>query len=768
MLKKPNTKKDPLRRPFRIAGAVFVVICLVVGIACFQYYRRLQDTVTNESRGYLLEISTQISSNVNRIVKESFSVLDAISNVIRDANYTSYDLLDPLVKGQQDVWNYRSVLFIGPDGSAHDTQGYPVVLPNEQYLRDAVVGGMRSMSGAQVVDGNECLIFVLPVKEMTIGGKSVIALAATFDISTFEQTMSMSAFDGKGYCSINQQDGALVVRSSSEHAIQSGYNTLSTLSTATVDGGRTMDEVRADIAAGKSDVVGLTYNGQRLYMAYSNLDTGGWCLLTFVPMEVVNAKSQMLIQLTLLLCGGITLLFAVLLSTILYSSYRHQRRLEQIAYVDPVTGGDTIQRFYQEAENLLQVPNRSQYALIYLNVEKFKVLNEQYGRLTCDDMLKHIQEGISANLSSDERIGRISADNFCILVLYSGAAALIDRLDDWYAEVALRQKAGGGVWLSPIMAFGVYVVTGDPLPFPQMIDRAKLALRESANELRGRVRCAVYDDAVRRTLFREKQLEDMMQDALDNREFTVYLQPKYRAKTERIGGAEALVRWKSTSEGMIYPDEFISLFEKNGFITHLDLYVFEVVCRTIRSWLDAGLTPVKVSVNCSRVHLRNPNFLDCYLDICSRCNTPPEYIEIELTENLVFEDVAHLSDTIEAIHRAGFGCSMDDFGSGYSSLNLIQDIPVDTIKLDKVFFQKAARGADRTEAVVGSILNMTRSLNMEAVAEGVEERLQVEMLQRLGCDYIQGYYFAKPMPISEFETLAFGRMLDDAEKAVNP
>mgnify|MGYP002573065854 FL=1 len=160
------------------------------------------------------------------------------------------------------------------------------------------------------------------------------------------------------------------------------------------------------------------------------------------------------------------------------------------------------------------------------------------------------------------------------------------------------------VWLSPIVEFGVYVINNDSLPSPHMIGRAK-ALKETSTELRGRLRYAVYDDAIRRQLFREKRLKNIMGAALQNRDFQVYLQPKYRTESETIGGAEALVRWMG-AEGIIYPDGFISLFEKNGFIIQLDLWVFEELCLRIRAWLDAGLPPVKVPVNCSRVQLKSP------------------------------------------------------------------------------------------------------------------------------------------------------------------
>ncbi|MEG2189322.1 MAG: EAL domain-containing protein, partial [Christensenella sp.] len=185
--------------------------------------------------------------------------------------------------------------------------------------------------------------------------------------------------------------------------------------------------------------------------------------------------------------------------------------------------------------------------------------------------------------------------------------------------------------------------------------------------------------------------------------------------------------------------------------------------QTLQSWLQKGLSLMKISVNCSRIHLKTPNFLEEYRRIATAYNIPLNMLEIELTESAVFEDVETLSDVIREIHSIGFGCSMDDFGSGYSSLNQIREIPVDTLKLDRVFFHTGATSFERTVSVVGSIISMAKALNMCTVAEGVEYRQQVDMLKKLGCDYIQGFYFAKPMPIIDFEKLAFGPLIDETD-----
>lgn len=752
--------RNPKNNPYWIVITVFLLIFLMVGVLCLQYYKGLQSTIKNESHEYLQEISRQIAGNASRNIQDNFAVLGTISSVLKSSGVKTYEALQPEVLAQQTFWNYKDILLIDGNGNAYDAHGNVVLLSGDEYLREAVVNRRRAMSPSQVINGTECIVFVIPLNGLVINGTPMYALAATYDLATFDHIISVNVFSGRGYVHIIQKDGAMVIRSSSQYAPQTGYNLLSSLSSVMMEDGMSLPQIKADMGMGNSGVVAYSdKEGRRVYMAYTPLGNSEWYLMGFVPVEVVNAKSELLMRTTLLLCAAITLAFAMLVAYQMLTYSRHKHKLEQIAYVDPITGGNTIERFYELATELIKAAGKTQYSLVYLNVEKFKLLNEEFGRQTCDEMLRCLHDGITSDLSPHECMGRLFADNFCILAVYANEEQTLKRFEAWY-EAAGRLQDAKSVWLSPIVEFGVYVINNDSLPFPHMIDRAKLALKETSTELRGRLRYAVYDDAIRRQLFREKHLENIMGAALQNREFQVYLQPKYRTESETIGGAEALVRWMS-AEGMIYPDEFISLFEKNGFIIQLDLWVFEEVCLRIRAWLDAGLTPVKVSVNCSRVQLKNPLFLERYIEICQRCGTPPQYIEIELTENVVFEDVGKLSKIIDAIHAAGFGCAMDDFGSGYSSLNLIQNIPVDTIKLDKVFFRNGALDIKRTESVVGSILAMSRSLDMTTVAEGVEERVQVDMLKRLGCDYIQGYYFAKPMPIPDFERLAFGAALKD-------
>lgn len=247
-----------------------------------------------------------------------------------------------------------------------------------------------------------------------------------------------------------------------------------------------------------------------------------------------------------------------------------------------------------------------------------------------------------------------------------------------------------------------------------------------------------------------------LEKALAREEFLVFLQPKYSILGEKavLKGAEALVRWKSGESGFIYPNEFIPLFEHSGFITKLDMYMLEQVCRLQRKWLDEGYECVTISVNQSRLHLKNPEYIHTVKAIVDKYNIPYHLIELEITENAIFDDQKALIKTFRDLHDIGFITAMDDFGSGYSSLNMLKDIELDVIKIDKEFFGETLQN-NRGRNVVACILKMLRELKFIVVAEGIESAEQVEFLKLCGCDMIQGYFFGKPSPVEEFESEHF-------------
>ncbi|MEG1049599.1 MAG: EAL domain-containing protein, partial [Oscillospiraceae bacterium] len=288
------------------------------------------------------------------------------------------------------------------------------------------------------------------------------------------------------------------------------------------------------------------------------------------------------------------------------------------------------------------------------------------------------------------------------------------------------------------------------LPVSSMCDRSKIAIQS----IKGKFdRCiALYDDNHRKALIEEQEISSQMHKALENGEFIPYYQPKYNLCTGEIVGAEALVRWIHPTKGVIPPQNFIQLFEKNGFISSVDFYMWECVCKYLNGVIQAGKTPLPVSVNVSRVDVYNPNLCDFLQGLVKKYNISPDLLELEITENSYIENAEELIKTINDLKALGFTIEMDDFGSGYSSLNMLSDVPVDVIKLDMRFLQ-SKNAFSGQKNILSFIVSLANWMDVQTVAEGIETVEQVEFLRSLGYAKGQGYYFAKPMPQAEYEQL---------------
>ncbi|MEG2710257.1 MAG: EAL domain-containing protein [Clostridia bacterium] len=429
--------------------------------------------------------------------------------------------------------------------------------------------------------------------------------------------------------------------------------------------------------------------------------------------------------------------------------------LERIAYIDPVTGGLNRAKFELTVGNVLQTAAPGAYVLVWLNLQKFKLINDQGGSATGDRALKYIHDTIARRLAEGEYLARLAADNFVLLLKAGTKAQIAARLNKFASDVNRFNQQKKDKYILTFTA-GVYLIGGGELSVTKLEDRANAARKSTSLKKVERAQlcvCGFYNEMVREKLMREKEIENRMRDALANHEFEVYLQPKLSLKEDRIVGAEALVRWNDPRVGLIAPDAFIPLFEKNGFIVQMDLYVFECVCRMIKGWLDAGREAVRVSVNLSRVHFSNANFLDAYLDLRKKYAVPAHLIELEFTETMVFENPTTFVDVISQLHRHGFTCSIDDFGSGYSSLNALKDMDVDVLKLDKAFFTSRDMDNSRERTMIRSVINLAKDLTMSTVAEGVETQPQADFLRETDCDLLQGFVFSRPVTIPTFEKL---------------
>lgn len=426
-----------------------------------------------------------------------------------------------------------------------------------------------------------------------------------------------------------------------------------------------------------------------------------------------------------------------------------RNKLLSLAYVDSITRGRSKTSFQEETIKILANCKANEYCLVSMDIVKFNAINDAFGIEEGNKTLKYVYDTIALNLSDDECVARIESDVFDILMLNDSKEHIEKRLQKIVEQVnRFNEKASLKYYLS--FACGIYCIEDTKMQLIKIQDRTNLARKKLKKDIDAELcQCRFYNSQDTFELIREKDIENKMRLALENHEFKLYLQPKFNLFTNKVDASEALIRWIGNEE--IYPEEFIPLFEKNGFIIELDYYVFEEVCKTIRKWLDNGISFDTISFNMSRYNLSNNDKLSRYETIRNKYNVPSSYLEFEITESLIIESEAVITRFIDNAKALGYQCSIDDFGSGYSSLNVLKTIQADALKIDKEFFSE--KGGKRKETIIEFIIMLAHELGMKTIAEGVETKDQVDYLRELGCDMIQGFYYSKPITVSEFEKM---------------
>ncbi|HDN2497562.1 TPA: bifunctional diguanylate cyclase/phosphodiesterase [Clostridioides difficile] len=466
--------------------------------------------------------------------------------------------------------------------------------------------------------------------------------------------------------------------------------------------------------------------------------------------ESIVSNNQFISKYAIQIILIMAIICMMLIFYIIYDKLNFKIKLQKIAYTDNLTGANTIDKFVIDANKILCKNTQVKYALLYIDIDKFKYINEMFGYAEGNKILIHISQVLNNNTNKYEICARMDNDHFILLIACNTEDELLNRLSKINKEICNLNTTNSSKY-KIVMSSGIYKITkkDDIKKIDLLIDRANIAAKSKKEKYEHSY--SFFNEDTRNRLYKEKRLEDNMNKALEKGEFIVYYQPKYSLDdVNEIEGAEALIRWNSPEFGFISPIDFVPLFEKNGFIVNIDMFVFEEVCKTLNKWINKGYTPVPISVNMSRVHLYRDNFIENITDLISKYNISPEFIELELTESVVFDNLNILIDIMKKIKEIGFLISMDDFGSGYSSLNLLKDLSFDILKLDRGFLIETT-DTKRGKIIISKIVEMAKAIDIKVICEGVETYEQVEFLKEIGCDKVQGYLFAKPMVLDEFE-----------------
>ena len=411
---------------------------------------------------------------------------------------------------------------------------------------------------------------------------------------------------------------------------------------------------------------------------------------------------------------------------------------------DHLTGLYSKEFFWQQLKEILLNNEEDEYDIVCCNIENFKLYNDAFGAANGDRLLCEIAEFLTEKVEEHELLSRFRADRF----MWVKKSEYIYNEEVFTAlDQQIRQLPGAG---NLHMKWGIYKITDRSVPVEKMCDRVMLAV----DSIKGKYlkHYVVYDDAMREKLLREQEIIEKMADSLEDHQFQIYLQPKICLHDGTLAGAEALVRWKHPEKGMISPGEFIPLFEKNGFITQMDQYVWEQTCVLIKEWKAKGYPVVPVSVNVSRADFYITDLTE-YMDaLVRKYDLQPSDLHLEVTESVYTENPIQILHMIEGLRSRGFVIELDDFGSGYSSLNMLNQMELDIMKLDMKFIQSEMMKPE-DQGILRFIIDLAHSMKLSVVAEGIETGEQVERIKKLGCDYAQGYFFSRPVCVEEFEEI---------------
>jgi len=735
------------RRSYAVHFSILAVLCMLLVVTMFFYSDSLENHLYADSVEKLGDISEQNVKVLNTTINGQIESLNEVA--ARIAVPTNWDIAYTIYTLNKVMENYpfKRMGIIFTDGSSYYTDGktYNMSDSDMESMRTAFEGSPLITGPFEDPLGSGYIISLqVPVYK---GNEINAVLAASYETDVLQEVLNVSFFGGQGYSYIVHANGNIVADSSFPTSFKDTRNIFDSINAADISNKAAADGMRKNMGFNENGYI-MFRNKVNKYMYYSYVGINDWYLMSVIPSSVIDSTRRDIMIITYLLCAVIGGIFLVIVMFFTRLERGKRKELQDIIFVDPLTQGYSFQRFCKEARERLKADNRPA-AVIGMDIEKFKIINEMFGYEEGDKVLRYVWSTISDWIQDGEIFCRRSADKFTVLAFFENDGELIKRLDSLASEIMSdRTERWNGFVLR--LAIGIYRVTDRNLEIATMQNNASMA-RTAVKNSSGTQLIGFYDESYKTDILNNKLLEDRLIAALEKKEFEVFYQPKYSTGTKTLVGAEALIRWRNSDGTYIPPYKFIPAAEKNGFVVNLDKYVFKRVCDDQRERINAGKKLVPVSVNLSRQHMYTPRFIDDYRRIIERSGVPIEMIELEITESAMFENQGEFSDIIDRLHEVGFKILMDDFGTGYSSLMMLKAIPIDVMKLDKSFVDDY--NDDKGEKIIACVTQLAKSLRIEVTAEGVETEEQYQFMKRLGCDAIQGYYFAKPMPREKFDAL---------------
>ncbi|MCI9177790.1 MAG: EAL domain-containing protein [Clostridia bacterium] len=690
----------------------------------------------------ITELSEQTTAQLNLAISEQKRFIEIIIDSINSGFFDTPEDIFRRYNPDLNAYHFTRLVILDQNGNGTTSDGHTVknYANIENYFAKANTTVYLAENEPSVIYGSEKLVNVY-AKTFTLNNKNLI-LFATIHTEDYKEILLRQLFHGKGSTYLVNNNGLVLIDSSNNITTPNAnfFEVINNSLSNHFDISK-LDEMKNHMKAKQVGTFDLKLNKNTYFIHYEKVNTNDWYVITIAPDDTIAKELIQFLAIALVSCISITIIIIGICIFIDLSIQKKNRNLYTVAYIDPITKIGNEAYFKENAIKFLQNNSKSKY-IIALDINKFKALNNIYGFEFCNKILEALAVKLNTILPEDNITCRISNDVFATIFSYTkDIETLLNKIFHDASNLKIANTS-----LHVNLSIGVYKLKQEDTDINKALDKAYMA--------RSRIKGLyndnyyIFGDDLENQLVEEQQIESCMEQALKDNEFVVVYQPKTAANTEKVVGAEALVRWHRNGQ-IIPPGKFIPLFEKNKFIVKLDLYIFEQACKDIASWKEKyGFVPI-VSINVSKEHFVYENFIDEYVEITDKYGIDRSKIDLEITESATVNDKIDIIKVLNSIKEKGFVVSIDDFGTGYSSLSMLQNMPIDIIKIDKVFVDKANLESDKN--IINYIVYLAKKIEVKTIVEGVETKEQAEYVKNLNCDVIQGYYYSKPISKEEFE-----------------
>ena len=743
IIKRFKTEKQLLR--LIIVDVVLVAVCCVIGIF---HAHRIYESFQQVSYDYIFDRAQVTSKNFSNDFAKKGRYIESEASVLQEVETVDIDSITGCLRALENSDEFDYARYISNRGVKYKSDGTQTLAPFETY--------------DQIIDRtDEYEVYENFAPEYS---KDEICFAASIKsnglvqgylIGVVRASRMFEGFDNSSSTSVAERylvddSGNVVIFAVGDKVYDGSEKDIYAILTSNCldeyDAEVTKEDIKNQLVTTEMANRQISINGATGYALFKELSgTNGWAL--FYIVYDYNVRSIIIPVLlesvaSILVIMGLMAIMAGLIIRYLSSE---QKKMYALAYVDELTSAPNENAFIEKTGDLLREFPNLPYVIVSFDIQNFRYINEGYGHEKADMILRALAKALQESYGYNETYARIDADRFVGLCIDDG------RLEERKTFIAekVKETADTIPMKYPIrIKSGIYYVRSRKEPVNDMIDKANLA-RKSIDNMDSRVLEAEYREQLMENTRRQEEIESKMESALENHEFVPYLQPKWDMERDKICGAEALVRWKTKEGKLVPPGDFIPLFEKNGFIEKIDFYMLEEICKYIRKMLDESREVYPVSINQSRYLMYDPSYLNRVQEIMLKYKVPRGLIELELTETVFFQDKNQMVEVMNRLKEMNMNLSIDDFGSGYSSLNILRDIPFDVLKIDRLFLDESTQ-SEEGKWILKKIVEMADGLHMRVICEGVETQEQVNMLLDIGCKYAQGFLYSRPIPMEEY------------------